>query len=103
MEQRKIHQWVFEDEATIQEVDSSPRPPVPSGTIGDFNAPARGKAAVNVAVGLISLWTLVVLMAVFLEYAKGNTTTGLEIAKNHMSQFVLLAGGWLYGRGISGR
>ncbi|HWR97289.1 MAG TPA: hypothetical protein VN317_02625 [Candidatus Methanoperedens sp.] len=93
----------FETDGAVQEVDDSPRPPVPSGMVGDPRTPARGKAPTFIAVGLVITWTVMVLGAVVVEYAKGNTTGGLEIGKGYLSQFVLMAVGWLYGRGLPGR
>lgn len=95
--------WVFEEDGAIQEVDGSPRTPIPSGVVGDPRTPARSKAPTFIAAGLVITWTVMVLGAVVVEYAKGNTTAGLEIGKNYLSQFVLMAVGWLYGRGLPGR
>lgn len=95
--------WIFETDEAVQEVDGNPRPPVPSGMVGDPGSPSKSKAPISIAVWSAAIWFAIVTAAVIIEYFKGNTTGGLEIGRTYLFPIVSMAVGWVYGRGSPGR
>jgi len=48
--------WIFETDEAVQEVDGNPRPPVPSGLVGDPGSPSKSKAPISIAVWSAAIW-----------------------------------------------